>query len=737
MSTAQAQNGPSLNGDWLVANREYVEAELHRLRLLLRRRVLWLRRVWNHDPLQSYQGLVITESQAASLLAGEDVRAERGFYETNPEAVHVTEELRAHLHEIESRRQATIKCGEAPALDILTQLFRLSRFDREVLLFCLAPEVDPSFERLYAYVQDDATRKYPTAQLALQLLGAQLSRDGAPAWQTGYDTFIPSFPLRRYRLIHVEPVPGASQAAEGLRVDRRVVSYLLGINRFDEQVAAVLRPMESAELLTEEQADVIRHFESFLRSWNENDRMPALNLIAGPGTGRQAVARRLCNQLGIALSAIDLSLMPPPSRERQELQRALEREALLIPTAYYLDATELNSHNRNDGSLVNELIEKVSVFWIVASREPWQSNRTLTSVVVPKPSAVAQVSMWKASVPADAVTADLLEEALPQLAQQFDFGPQQIQQAASAAIGFARVRDGGKGEITVQDLWNGAKQMAARSLQQMAQQIPPNYTFADLVLPADVMEQLHEIASQVAHRAQVYEEWGWGVKLSRGRGVAALFSGPSGTGKTMAAEVLANYLELDLYRIDLAQVISKYIGETEKNLRKVFDAAEQSGAILFFDEADALFGKRSEVRDSHDRYANIEVNYLLQRMEDYRGLAILATNMKSLLDQAFLRRLRFLVNFPFPDAEQRMRIWQQVFPPQAPKDNLDFGFLARLEIAGGNIRNIALNAAFLAAREKTPIRTDHVLHAARREYSKIDKLVREAEFGRYFQVVTR
>ncbi len=734
MNAVPAQNGPNLTGDWLVANRRYVEAELHRLRLLLRRRVLWLRRVWNQDPLQSYQGLVISESQAASLLTGEDVRAERRFCETDPEAVKVTEEIHAHLREIESRRQAAIECGEAPALDILTQLFRLNPFDREVLLFCLAPEVDPSFERLYAYVQDDATRKYPTAHLALQLLGAE-SGDGAPAWQTGYDTFIPSFPLRRYRLIHVEPVPGAAHAAEGLRLDRRVVSYLLGINRFDEQVAAVLRPMESAELLTEEQGDVIRRFESFLRSWNENGRMPALNLIAGPGAGRQAVARKLCNQLGIALSAIDLSLMPPPSRERQELQRILEREALLIPTAYYLDLTETDLHNRSDVSLVNELIEKVNVFWIVASREPWQSNRILTSVWVPKPNATAQVSMWKASVPTDAITADLLEEALPQLAQQFDFGPQQIQQAASAAIGSAKVRGGSKGKITRQDLWHGAKQMAARSLQQMAQQIPPNYTFADLVLPADVMEQLHEIAGQVAHRAQVYEEWGFGAKLSRGRGVAALFSGPSGTGKTMAAEVLANYLDLDLYRIDLAGVISKYIGETEKNLRKVFDAAEQSGAILFFDEADALFGKRSEVRDSHDRYANIEVNYLLQRMEDYRGLAILATNMKSLLDQAFLRRLRFLVDFPFPDTEQRMRIWQQVFPPQTRKDNLDYGFLARLEIAGGNIRNIALNAAFLAARDKMPIRMDHVLHAARREYSKIDKLVREAEFGRYFQAV--
>jgi SpoVK/Ycf46/Vps4 family AAA+-type ATPase len=235
----------------------------------------------------------------------------------------------------------------------------------------------------------------------------------------------------------------------------------------------------------------------------------------------------------------------------------------------------------------------------------------------------------------------------------------------------------------------------------------------------------------------VYERWGFGARLGRGKGIAALFAGPSGTGKTMAAEVIANYLRLDLYRVDLSRVVSKYIGETEKNLRQVFDAAEQSGAILFFDEADALFGKRSEVRDSHDRYANIEINYLLQRMEDYRGLAILATNMKSLLDQAFLRRLRFLVDFPFPSAAQRTRIWRGAFPPAAETENLDYEFLSRLEITGGNIKNIALNAAFLAAAAGAPISMQLLLMAARREYSKIDKLVVEFEFGRYFAAVRR
>jgi SpoVK/Ycf46/Vps4 family AAA+-type ATPase len=256
-------------------------------------------------------------------------------------------------------------------------------------------------------------------------------------------------------------------------------------------------------------------------------------------------------------------------------------------------------------------------------------------------------------------------------------------------------------------------------------------SFDELVLPEEQLAQIREIASQAQHRAHVYERWGFGAKLNRGRGIAALFAGPSGTGKTMAAEILANELDLDLYRIDLASVMSKYIGETEKNLRRVFDAAEESGAILFFDEADSLFGKRSEVRDSHDRYANIEINYLLERMEGYRGLAILATNRKSLLDQAFLRRLRFLVDFPFPSAADRVRIWRGAFPPQAEKEALDYDCLGRMEIAGGNIGTIALNAAFLAAGQGTSIQMYHLLAAARREYAKIDKLMVEGEFGRY------
>jgi SpoVK/Ycf46/Vps4 family AAA+-type ATPase len=271
----------------------------------------------------------------------------------------------------------------------------------------------------------------------------------------------------------------------------------------------------------------------------------------------------------------------------------------------------------------------------------------------------------------------------------------------------------------------------------MARRIVPSYGWDDIVVTDDVRTQLRELTAQVRQRSRVYETWGFGAQLGRGRGITALFAGPTGTGKTMAAEIIAADLELDLYRIDLAGVVSKYIGETEKNLRRVFDAAERSGAILFFDEADALFGTRTEVRDSHDRYANLEINYLLQRMEDYSGLAILATNRRSALDAAFLRRLRFVIDFPFPAADDRRRIWGRVFPVQADIDALELAFLSNLDLSGGNIRSIAVNAAFLAAADGTPICMTHLVRSAAREYVKLSKPIGVAEFGPYYTMVRR
>jgi len=341
-------------------------------------------------------------------------------------------------------------------------------------------------------------------------------------------------------------------------------------------------------------------------------------------------------------------------------------------------------------------------------------------VAVSRPTRVEQQGLWYAAL---ASRSHEVNGEVDAIVQQFDFGPAAIGQVVDRA---GQRVDGG---ITGRDLWRACREQTGSYLDELARRIVPCYGWDDIVVTDDVRAQLQELASQVAHRGQVYERWGFGARLSRGRGITALFAGPSGTGKTMAAEILAAHLELDLYRIDLSGVVSKYIGETEKNLCRVFDAAQRCGAILFFDEADALFGTRTEAKDSHDRYANIEVNYLLQRMEDYAGLAVLATNRRNALDGAFLRRLRFVIEFAFPGPEDRRRIWEGVFPPEATLSGVDYSYLSKLELTGGNIRSIAVNAAFLAAAEGGPIGMTHLARAAGREYTKLSKPISAVDFG--------
>jgi SpoVK/Ycf46/Vps4 family AAA+-type ATPase len=323
------------------------------------------------------------------------------------------------------------------------------------------------------------------------------------------------------------------------------------------------------------------------------------------------------------------------------------------------------------------------------------------------------------------------------VAGKFALGPLQIRDAARYAFALTTTRPPDQSAITADDLHHAARARSNQSLRELGQKIESQYNWEDLVLPRRSQEALREIFFSVKHHHTVYETWGFDSKLAMNKGVNALFYGPSGTGKTMAAQVLTNELKLDLYRIDLATVVSKYIGETEKNLSRVFAAAQASNAILFFDEADALFGKRSGVKDAHDRYANIEVAYLLQKMEDYDGIAILATNLRSNIDEAFARRLHHTVEFPFPDANLRERIWRSVFPAQTPlSDTVDFGFLAnQFELSGGNIRNVALAAAFLAADASQPVNMPMLVVGVARELQKIDRMPTRAAFREYYAFI--
>jgi hypothetical protein len=422
--------------------------------------------------------------------------------------------------------------------------------------------------------------------------------------------------------------------------------------------------------------------------------------------------------------ALPAELIPGNAAELEALARLWEREAVLGRGLLLVECGEDSAAPDDSAKEANAVrfVQRVNGLVMASSREPLHiSQRTSLRWDVRRPTSSEQQTAWRAALGTDSQDAKL---AAAPVAGQFNLSCADIQAFAAEALALAAASPA---QALADITWEVCRARCRTRLDGLAQRIESAAGWEDLVLPEPQIQTLRQIAAQVRHRATVYETWGFAAKCSRGLGISALFSGPSGTGKTMAGEVLANELRLDLYRIDLACVVSKYIGETEKNLRRVFDAAENSGAILLFDEADAIFGKRSEVKDSHDRYANIEVSYLLQRMETYRGLAILTTNLKSALDSAFLRRLRFIVQFPFPGPAERAEIWRRTFPKDTPLDGLDLTKLAKLNIAGGNIRNIAMNAAFLAAETAQPVRMSHAVTTARAEYAKLERPLTDAE----------
>jgi ATPase family associated with various cellular activities (AAA) len=504
-------------------------------------------------------------------------------------------------------------------------------------------------------------------------------------------------------------------ATSPLRIDERILHYLTGISYLDQRLHGLLQPVPlSSELVPSHQ----RIADQLTRLWSEQKVGEAIELFGNDDAAMRAIPAVACGALKVPLYAIRAVDIPATPSERDALIHLWERESLLSSCVLLIDCDRFDSCDA-----ARPLIERIRSPLVITAREPLRDcRRPLVKIEVRKPTLAEQDARWREALQPLAAE---LNGSIDQIVSQFDFDSQSIG-AASEELS-ALCPSGGK-EAGAR-LWEICRRQSRRRLDGLAERIESVSVWDDLVLPEPQRQILRQIAVHVRHRTTVCEHWGFSRKSGRGLGISALFSGASGTGKTMAAEVLANELALDLFRIDLAAVMSKYIGETEKNLSRIFDSAEGSGAILLFDEADALFGKRSEVKDSHDRYANIEISYLLQRMESHSGLAILTTNMKSALDPAFLRRIRFAVQFPFPDAAQRAEIWTRIFPAATPTDGLDVRRLARLNVPGGNIRNIALRAAFLAAANGKPVRMTDVLNAARSEYAKIEQPLTEAEIG--------
>ncbi|MGF1672111.1 MAG: ATP-binding protein [Rivularia sp. (in: cyanobacteria)] len=653
-----------------------------------------------------------------------------------------------------------ISCFTFPTpLTNLCRIFQLSDFERDILVMCCGMALDAEWENLCATANNDSRRDFPTFNLALKALPA-------PDWSA----LSPMSPLRKWHLIEVGE--GNSLTTSALRIDERILHYLMGIQHGDEKLLRFVVPLKNSQGVNTKLVDSHQQLaEQVAATWGNSPlHYPVIQLCGDEITSKRTVAAAACQLIECDLCIINACNLPQNNQDFHEFLQLWEREAALNNLALLLDCDEIDSSDHTLDNAVKSIIERLENPLIITTRDRLSpKQRTILTFDVYKPTINEQRIIWKQALDGElgvrsdelkveskelGVRREQLNILVDTLVSQFNLTAPEIFSASHKAFASKVTSDNSHSSsfstlnsslltpnspvstpnsslLTPNSplslLWESCRAQARPRLDDLAQRIIPSATWDDIVLPESQIQTLQSVAAHVRQRMKVYEKWGFAGKGERGLGISALFAGVSGTGKTMSAEVLAQELQLDLYRIDLSAVVSKYIGETEKNLRRVFDAAEAGATILLFDEADALFGKRSEVKDSRDRYANMEVSYLLQRMETYQGLAVLTTNLKDSIDTAFLRRIRFIVKFAFPDIPQREEIWRRVFPKNTPTEGLDFTKLAKLNVAGGNIRNIALNAAFVAADAGEAVGMKHIKVAAHSEYTKLERTLTDAE----------
>jgi hypothetical protein len=613
--------------------------------------------------------------------------------------------LAAHGDSTHAAVELTVAGASMPApaaIDQVSQAFGLSAFERDLLLLCAGAEMDAQLASLCTAATGEGRRQGPTFAIALGAFEE-------PHWSA----LAPVRPLRRWRLIEVDGASGGAGLAQArLRIDERVLHYLAGVNYLDTRLRSLLTDVPSPSLMAPSHRAMCDEAARWLAQSEAPDVV--FQLTGDDPLGQIDVAARIAEASDRAPFLLRAEDVPSGHDELDALLTLLDREAALLGAAWIVSSDDALPRQ------ARRLVERLRGLVVVTGPQVHALDRASKRLGVGKPEPAEQKSLWQTALGPGAAA---LDGALDGVAGQFRLSARRIESEGgqlAPALAAATVAPD-------RLVWAACRTMGRSKLDELAQRIDVAAAWDDLILPPAQKATLREIASHVRHRLTVYVDWGFAEKSARGLGISALFAGESGTGKTMAAEVLAGDLQLDVYRIDLSSVVSKYIGETEKNLRRVFDAAEESGAILLFDEADALFGKRSEVKDSHDRYANIEVSYLLQRMETYRGLCILTSNLKASLDVAFQRRLRFIVQFPFPDLQQREAIWRTSFPPRTPLGHVDYASLAKVNMAGGHIRNIALNAAFGAAEAGEAVSMRHLLQAAHLEASKRERPLSESE----------
>jgi hypothetical protein len=644
-----------------------------------------------------FRGLYIAHEHVDHLLSRE---SRTGPPAPDPDTAALAAEIEAEADEAEAN-------GMDLRLRRLQRSFLLDGFDVELLLIALAPDLDPAFETLYAYLQNDVSRRRASTGLALELCDAVFGA-GRNRQRLG-----PSARLVAGGLLAVEETD-RPYLTRPLRVPDRVAGHLLGDDTPDPAIEPVMsQPVE---------ADV-GGMQSLERSLRLGVRLCYLR--ERTGAAGQSLAATALTRAGIPAVAIDLHRLDT-AEDPKEMAAAAVREARLASGGLVAGPIEVVAERGLGAVRAFAEASCPVVLYGVRAWDPAWSREVPFLLDVPFASRDERAAMWRSALNGEAQAGS---EAM--LTAQFRLTPEQVHRAAAAARRQATADDR---QVDATHLEAGARSQNAAGLERLARRIEPRMGWEHLVLPEAALAQLGELTSRARHRDRVLDGWGMGATSSKGRGITALFAGESGTGKTMSAEVVARDLGLDLYVIDLSTVVDKYIGETEKNLDRIFSEADRVNGVLLFDEADAIFGKRSEVKDSHDRYANVEVAYLLQRMELFDGLAILTTNLRANVDEAFTRRLDAIVDFPVPEEEDRHRLWERNLRPELPRtDDIDLDFLARrFKLSGGNIRNIVVAAAYLAAAEDRPVAMADLIRGTEREYRKLGRLCLKAEFGDWF-----
>jgi hypothetical protein len=657
------------------------------------------RRTADPAPDDPFRGLYLSD-EAVDLLLGSAPAA----------GVAVDHEQLATL---DSEAEQAERSGVDVRLRRLGRQAGLTPLDVELLMIALLPDLDSRFERLYGYLNDDVTRRRASVGLALQLAGVSGMSAAARSRLES------SRPLVSQGLVLVEDTE-RPMLTRGVRVPDRIAAHLLGDDAPDAELAGLL--VDVAGYRTDLSSQLAHALAAGVRLIHLKER------IAGSGA---ATAVAALAEFGTGAVVVDLARLAAVHDPRVIASLAV-REALLHGAGLVAGPIELVEPHAD---VVRWLAEaEVPLLLFGASTwDPQWSIRNPLALDAPVLTVGNRIELWSrelaAAGPEPAVGLDA-----GGLAGHLALGPAQVQRAVNAARTSAELRDG---QITAEDLRRGIRAQNAAGLERLARRIEPEVGWDDLVLAPNVRRALVELAARARHRDRVLSEWRMRRGGGRGRGVTALFAGDSGTGKTMSAEVIAGDLGLDLYTVNLATVVDKYIGETEKNLERIFAEAGGVNAVLFFDEADAIFGKRSDVKDAHDRYANIESAYLLQRLETFDGLAVLASNLRANIDEAFTRRLDAIIDFPAPTPELRRALWVHCLAPPLPlADDLDLDFLAEsFEMAGGNIRSASTTAAYLAAAAGTPVTMHDVIAAVEQEYRKLGRLVLEREFGPFYSAL--